>query len=58
MTTEDEPVIDRAAANEEMIAEMQKRAAEEAVVAAAQDAALQAVKDQCDAFRAALATEE
>ena len=57
MTTEDEPVIDRAAANEEMIAEMQKRAAEEAVVAAAQDAALQAVKDQCDAFRNGLGKE-
>jgi hypothetical protein len=57
MTTEDEPVIDRAAATEDMLAEMQKQAAVEAKIAEEQDAALQAVKDQCDAFRAALTKE-
>ena len=57
MTTEDEPVIDRAAANEEMLAEMQKRAAVEAKIAEEQDAALQAVRDECDAFRAGLGKE-
>jgi hypothetical protein len=64
MTTEEEIATDtaaeqakEAAEHEAMIAEMEKRRAEEAAIAAEQDAALQAVKDQCDAYRAALGKE-
>jgi hypothetical protein len=45
------------AEHEKMMADMAKRRAEEAAIAAVQDAALKAVKDQCDAYRAALAQE-
>ena len=66
MTTENEvvtetvaePVIDMGAAEHEaMMAELNARRAEEAATAAEQDAALQAVRDECDAYRAALAKE-
>lgn len=46
------------AADDQNDADMEQRAAEEAKVAAEQDAALQAVKAQCDAFRAALKANE
>jgi hypothetical protein len=42
------------AEHEAMLADMKKRAAEEAVIAAEQDAALAAVKAACDAEREAL----
>jgi hypothetical protein len=74
MTTENNPAVEfvadpvldavaaeqakQAAEMDAMLADMQKRRAEEAVVAAEQDAALQAVRDQCDAYRAALKSEE
>jgi hypothetical protein len=45
-------------ANEIMLAELKLQAEREAAIAAEQDAALQAVKDQCDAFRAALKSSE
>jgi hypothetical protein len=67
MTTENEvstetaaPVLDIAAAKREkldheaLMAELNARREEEAKIAAEQDAALAAVKAQCDAFRAAL----
>jgi hypothetical protein len=68
MTTENEvstetaaaPVIDMAAAEREkldheaLMAELNARREEEAKIAAVQDAALAAVKAQCDAFRAGL----
>ena len=41
-------------AHEAMIAEMNKRMEEEKKIAAEQDAALAAVKAECDAYRAAL----
>jgi hypothetical protein len=52
-----EPVIDMAAAeqekldNEALMAELNARREEEAKIAAEQDAALQAVRDACNAFR-------
>ena len=61
-----EPVIDQAAADiakreaeqaaemEAMLADLKKRQAEEAIIAAEQDAALAAVRARCDAERAAL----
>jgi hypothetical protein len=42
------------AAHEAMLAEMAKRIEEEKIIAAEQDAALAAVKAECDAYRAAL----
>lgn len=45
-----------AAEHESVMAELNARRVEEAAIAAVQDAALQAVRDQCDAFRAGLAT--
>jgi hypothetical protein len=58
-----EPVIDplaaeqakQAAEMDAMLADLKKRREEEAIIAAEQDAALQAVRDACDAERAALA---
>ena len=41
-------------AHEAMLAAMEKRIAEEKIIAAEQDAALAAVKAACDAYRAAL----
>lgn len=56
--TDEAPVSDAADDSAAMLAEMKQRAAEEAKIAAEQDAALQAVKEQCDAFRAALQSTE
>jgi hypothetical protein len=42
------------AAHEAMLAEMANRIEEEKIIAAEQDAALAAVKAECDAYRAAL----
>lgn len=57
MTTPEESANDTvAAANESMLADMKRRAVDEAVIAADQDAALKAVRDECDAFRAKLAS--
>jgi hypothetical protein len=59
MTTEDSTErakIEAAAADARMV-ELKKRQAEEAAIAAEQDAALAAVRAQCDAYRAALAKE-
>ena len=54
MTDEKENTTDTAAESKAFIAELNARREEEAKIAAEQDAALQAVRDQCDAFRAAL----
>jgi hypothetical protein len=48
-----EPVIDMAA-HAAMLAEMAARIEAEKKIAAEQDAALQAVRGQCDAYRAAM----
>ncbi len=65
-----EPVIDMdqarmdaqnakaAAEHEAMMADLNARREEEAAIAAEQDAALAAVKAECDAYRDALTTEE
>jgi hypothetical protein len=45
------PVIDHEAENAALSAEMEARREEEAKIAAEQDAALQAVRDACNAFR-------
>jgi len=45
-------------AHEAMLAEMELRIEAEKKIAAEQDAAMQVVKSECDAYRAALKTEE
>jgi hypothetical protein len=57
MTTEDEPVTSTIPEHDVMLADLEARRAEEAAIAAVQDAALAAVRAQCDAYRAALAKE-
>lgn len=60
MTNEDAKAAEarEQAEQDAMVADMKKRQAEEAIIAAEQDAALQAVRDRCDAERAALKSNE
>jgi hypothetical protein len=51
------PVIETADEHAALLVEMEARRAEEAVIAAEQDAALQAVRDECNAFREAAKTD-
>jgi len=58
MTIDNDNDAAERAAHEKMMADTEKRRAEEAIIAAEQDAALAAVKAECDAYRAALKSNE